>query len=84
MTMDTTRTSGAEWPADIPAPGPVKKWLEVLFPLLDSKEPDVPERAAAMYTADAEVHGAAGVAKGTEGLSSLIPKLLGFPNRINL
>jgi hypothetical protein len=65
--MDATRTSSAEWPADIHAPEPVKKWLEVLFPLLDSREHDAPERAAAMYTADAEVHGAAGVAKGTEG-----------------
>lgn len=74
MTMDTTRTSGAEWPVDIQAPEPVKKWLEALFPLLDSKEPDVPERAAAMYTADAEVHGAAGVAKGTEGLLSFKPR----------
>jgi hypothetical protein len=68
--MDTTRTSSAEWPADIHAPEPVQKWLEILFPLLDSREPDAPEKVAAMYTEDAEVHSAAGVAKGTERTSS--------------
>lgn len=70
--MDITRTSNAEWPTDIPAPEAVKRWLEMLFPLLDSRDAAAPETAAAMYTADAEVHGAAGVAKGTERVSSFM------------
>ena len=71
--MDVSRTSNAEWPSDIPAPDPVRKWLEVLLPLLDSKAPDAPHRIAALYEGDAEVHGAAGMAKGTERRSTNYP-----------
>ncbi|KAH8812892.1 hypothetical protein F5884DRAFT_899111 [Xylogone sp. PMI_703] len=64
--MDFSRTSKAEWPSDIPAPQPVVEWLSTLFALLDLKEPDVPEKVAALYTDDAEVHSAAGIAIGKE------------------
>ncbi len=58
------------WP-ESPAPEPVKDWLNTLFTLLDSKDKDTPEKAAALYTEDAVVYGMAGKAVGTAGLSLL-------------
>lgn len=43
----------------------IKIWLETLFTLLDSKEPDVPQRVATLYTENAVVYGIAGKATGT-------------------
>jgi len=53
------------WP-DISVPTAVKAWLESLLEQLDSKEPSAPEKAAALFTEDAEVWGMAGKALGTE------------------
>ena len=58
------------WP-DTSVPPPVKAWLENLLEQLDSKEPGAPEKAAALFTKDAEVWGMAGKAVGTEGVSPL-------------
>jgi len=51
------------WP-DTPVPEAVKKFLETLYTTIDSKDPSVPGRVAAMYTEDAIVYGAAGKATG--------------------
>lgn len=55
------------WP-DTPVPDAVKNWLETLYTLIDSKDPSVPERVAAMYTEDAIVYGVAGKATGRDGM----------------
>jgi hypothetical protein len=58
------------WP-DISVPTAVKAWLESLLEQLDSKDLSAPEKAAALFTQDAEVWGMAGKAVGTEGVSTL-------------
>lgn len=54
------------WPEGTPAA--LKKWVESLYLLIDSKEPGTPQKVADLYTDDAIVYGMAGKAVGRAGM----------------
>jgi hypothetical protein len=53
------------WPEGIPTA--VKTWLETFYTLVDSKDSEVPQKVADLYTEDAVVYGMAGKATGSAG-----------------
>lgn len=58
------------WPAGLPAPSGLKRWLATLFETVDSKAPDSGDKLAALYSADGVVYGLHGRSEGSQGTSN--------------